>query len=64
MLNTAMFAPSEEGSKLKEYRGLSGVQLGILGQVHMERHTRNSSKRILVGLILSSFEETVAKVIY
>ena len=59
-----MFAPSEEGSKLKDYRGLSVAQLGVLGQVHIERHTRNSSKRIQVGLILSSFEETVAKEIY
>ena len=42
-----MFAPSEEGSKLKEYRGFSGAQLGIVegrGQVHIERHTRNSFK--------------------
>ena len=48
MLNTAMFAPSEEGSKLKEYRGFSGAQLGIVegrGQVHIKRHARNLSKR-------------------
>ena len=43
-----MFAPSEEGSKLREYRGFSGAQLGNVedrGQVYKERHTRNSAKR-------------------